>query len=450
MGMLITMPRYGANMEEGTLAEWFVEEGAAVEKGEALCEIEIEKLTNELESPASGVLRRILCPEGETRECGAAIAVVAGEEEDIDGLLAEAAQSQSPSAEEDSKPAAQTYTQGQSKTQTQGQAANQGQAEAGTGAGTGAGAAPSGPAPAEVRITPRARKLAAEKGLNYKGLNIEGSGFHGALTRQDIKDYLAAAGEKSGKKPEEQAGATPGETADTRVNQRGPQRSSSEAVPMSPIRRATAKAMMKSMGETAQTTIMMDAWVDEMVKRYSTLKEEYAGEGVKLSYTAIAVKAAATALVKNPEIRTVQAGEGQIKTLTSIDIGVAVDLGQGLMVPVLRDCDSKDEKTLCRDLAEMVDRAKAGSLGPADFGGAALSISNVGMLGVRYFTPILNPPESAILGLGTLAQEAVIQDGGIFPAWVWALSMTYDHRIIDGAPAARFLGAMRELLNSVM
>lgn len=430
MGTLITMPRYGANMEEGTLAEWFFEEGAAVEKGEALCEIEIEKLTNELDSPASGVLRRILCPEGETRECGAAIAVVADEDEDIGGLLAEAGidsesdaapeskaeatQSESPSAGEESKPSVQAQD----------------------------GAAVSGPGRTEVRITPRARKLAEEKGLDYRGLNIEGSGFHGAVTRQDIKDYLAAAGEKAGKKAGEKSGTTP--------DRRGLHTAGPEAVPMSSIRRTTAKAMMKSMSETAQTSIMMDARVDELVKRYSTLKEVYAAEGVKLSYTALAVKAAASALVENPEIRTVQAGEEQIKTLTSIDIGVAVDLGQGLMVPVLRDCDTKDIKTLCRELAEMVDRGKAGSLGPADFGGAALSISNVGMFGVRYFTPILNPPESAIIGLGTLAQEAVIQDGGIFPAWVWALSMTYDHRIIDGAPAARFLGAMRDLLNSVM
>ena len=219
---------------------------------------------------------------------------------------------------------------------------------------------------------------------------------------------------------------------------------------MSAVRRATARTMMKSVSETAQTSIMMDARVDELVQGYSEQKEEFAAEGIKLSYTAVAVKAAAAALVEHPEIRTIQAGDEQIKTLTAIDIGVAVDSGQGLMVPVLRGCDTKDLETVCRELAALVDRSKAGSLGGNDFGGAALSLSNVGMYGVRYFTPILNPPESAIIGLGTLQQEALIRDGGIFAAWVWALNMTYDHRLIDGAPAARFLTAFRDSLNRIV
>jgi pyruvate dehydrogenase E2 component (dihydrolipoamide acetyltransferase) len=208
--------------------------------------------------------------------------------------------------------------------------------------------------------------------------------------------------------------------------------------------------MMKSVSESAQTTIMMDAQVDELVRRYGAAKERYAADGVKLSYTAAAVKAVAEALAEHPEIRTISEGEETIRTLESIDIGVAVDLGNGLMVPVLRDCDRKDLETLSADLASLVDRAKAGSLGQDDFGGAAISVSNVGMFGVRYFTPILNPPESAIVGLGTLEQEPVIRDGGIFPAWIFALSMTYDHRIIDGAPAARFLAAVKEKLNGVI
>ncbi|MFW6360753.1 MAG: dihydrolipoamide acetyltransferase family protein [Spirochaetota bacterium] len=411
MGMLITMPRYGANMEAGTVAEWFVEEGDEVAEGDALCEIEIEKLTNELESPASGVLRKILCPEGESRECGAAIAVVAAADEDISGLLAEAGATQTADSSENSGAGPD--------------------ADRRTGPSPGAGTGED--EDDEPRITPRARKLAKEKGVDYINNKIEGSGFHGAITRQDIKEFIAV----SAAKPAAQS------TTPAAASQPG-------GVPMSAVRRATARAMMKSVSETAQTSIMMDAQVDELVRRYNEQKAQFADEGIKLSYTAVAVKAAAAALAEHPEIRTIQAGEEQIKTLTTIDIGVAVDSGQGLMVPVLRGCDTKDLKTVCRELAALVDRAKAGSLGADDFGGAALSLSNVGMYGVRYFTPILNPPESAIIGLGTLQQEALIRDGGIFAAWVWALNMTYDHRLIDGAPAARFLAAFRDNLNRVV
>ncbi|MFW5712773.1 MAG: dihydrolipoamide acetyltransferase family protein, partial [Spirochaetota bacterium] len=380
MGMLITMPRYGANMEAGTVAEWFVEEGDEVAEGDALCEIEIEKLTNELESPASGVLRKILCPEGESRECGAAIAVVAAADEDISGLLAEAGATQTADSSENSGAGPD--------------------ADRRTGPSPGAGTGED--EDDEPRITPRARKLAKEKGVDYINNKIEGSGFHGAITRQDIKEFIAV----SAAKPAAQS------TTPAAASQPG-------GVPMSAVRRATARAMMKSVSETAQTSIMMEAQVDELVRRYNEQKGQWTAEGIKLSYTAVAVKAAAAALAEHPEIRTIQAGEEQIKTLTTIDIGVAVDSGQGLMVPVLRGCDTKDLKTVCRELAALVDRAKAGSLGADDFGGAALSLSNVGMYGVRYFTPILNPPESAIIGLGTLQQEALIRDGGIFAAWVW-------------------------------
>ncbi len=424
MGMLITMPRYGANMEEGTVAEWFVEEGGPVAEGDALCEIEIEKLTNELESPASGVLRKILCQEGDSRKCGAAIAVVAASDEDISGLLAEAG----------SAPAADTSAQEVSKTST---------AET-------KGTEPRPGDDSEPRITPRARKLAKEKGVDYINNKIEGSGFHGAITRQDIKDFIAGDGGTDASAADAVVASKSAPAAATELS---PQRADTEpdgAAPMSAVRRATARTMMKSVSETAQTSIMMDANIDELVRRYTDLKPRFAEDGIKLSYTAVAVKAAAAALVDHPEIRTIQAGDEQIKTLTAIDIGVAVDSGQGLLVPVLRSCDTKDLKTVCRELSALVDRAKAGSLGSDDFGGAALSLSNVGMYGVRYFTPILNPPESAIIGLGTLQQEALIRDGGIFAAWVWALNMTYDHRLVDGAPAARFLAAFRDSLNRIV
>jgi pyruvate dehydrogenase E2 component (dihydrolipoamide acetyltransferase) len=310
------------------------------------------------------------------------------------------------------------------------------------------------------KITAKARKLAEEKGVDYRG--IPGTGYYGAITRQDIKDYLAAGGAAAEKVSGGAAAETGAVAAAAGGTGAAAERSSAPtggqpgasagapagaAVPMPQMRKATARTMMKSVSESAQTTIMMDAGADELVRRYRAVKEAYAAEGVKLSYTAAAVKAAAAALREHPQLRTVSEDGETLRTLERIDIGVAVDLGHGLMVPVIRGCGTKDLPEICRELTSLADRAKAGSLSRDDFGGAAMTVSNVGMYGIRYFTPILNPPESAILGLGTLEQEPVIRGGGIFPAWVFALNLTYDHRIVDGAPAARFLNSFRDELN---
>ncbi|MFP4266762.1 MAG: dihydrolipoamide acetyltransferase family protein [Spirochaetaceae bacterium] len=429
MGTVVTMPRYGATMEEGTVSEWYFEEGDSVQEGDTLCEIEIEKLSNELDAPASGVLRRILCPEGETRECGEPIAVIAAEDEDIDELLSQAGAEAGEGVEASAEAPVEAAGPGAA-------AEKEASSEGGVAASRTEVASAGAPT-----ITPKARKLAEQKGVDYSG--IGGTGIHGAITRQDIKDFIA-----SGASAPEVSGAIP--AAGAKGSAATAAGVSAAAVPMSSVRRATSKAMMKSVSESAQTTIMMDAQVDELVRRYSAAKEGYAAEGVKLSYTAAAIKAVALALTEHPEIRTIAEGEDMIRTLENIDIGVAVDLGSGLMVPVLRGCDTKDVRDIAKELTSLVDRAKAGSLGQDDFGGAAISVSNVGLFGVRYFTPILNPPESAIVGLGTLAQEPVIREGGIFPAWIFALNMTYDHRIIDGAPAARFLAGVKEKLNEVI
>ncbi len=437
MGTVVKMPRYGANMEEGTVSEWFFEEGDSVEEGDTLCEIEIEKLSNELEAPASGLLRAILCPEGESKDCGEPIAVIAAEDEDIESLLAEAVESGEDEGGETGE--SNTGDSGAGETQAPAPASAQASASSPAQASVPAGGQ-SKPSGAPV-ISPKARKLAEEKGVDYSG--ITGTGIHGVITRQDIKDHIGAA--RTAGAPAS-AGTAPGASRRAAA----PAAAAGKAVPMSSVRRATSRAMMKSLSESAQTTIMMDAQVDDLVCRYGEVKERYAAEGVKLSYTAAAIVAVAESLREHPEIRTITEGDDTIRTLEKIDIGVAVDLGSGLMVPVLRDCDGKDLKTIARELGALVDRARAGSLAQDDFGGAAISISNVGTFGVRYFTPILNPPESAILGLGTLEQEPVIRDGGIFPAWVFALSLTYDHRIIDGAPAARFLSSVKERLNTII
>ncbi len=390
MGILVKMPRYGANMEEGTVGNWLVSEGDAVKEGQIICEIEIEKLTNDFEAPEDGVLRKILCEEGDTRPCGEAIAVIAAADEDISALLAEA------EGAGEAGPAFEKEAAG----------------------GTASRAAGSG-----ISITPKALKLAEEKGVDYSG--IRGTGIHGAVTRQDIKDFIAAGGAAAGATTFAAGGS----------------------VPMSAARRVTAEYMMRSLSESAQATIAMDADVTDLVERYRLKKSEYEEKHIKLSYTAVLVKAIAAALVDHPVIRTA-AGEGStLRTAEEINIGIGVDAEYGLVVPVIRHADGKELPELCTELQRLGDKARSGDLRPEDMKGGVVSLSNLGMFGVRYSTPILNPGESAIVGAGTLTQQPVILDGGIHTRWIISLSMTFDHRVIDGAPAARYLQSLVKHMN---
>jgi pyruvate dehydrogenase E2 component (dihydrolipoamide acetyltransferase) len=409
VAVLLRMPRYGANMEEGTLATWLVAEGDAVSAGDVLCEIEIEKLSNELEAPEDGVLRAILCPQGETLPCGAPLAVLAGGDEDISALLTDLP----------------------------------------------AGAVDSGDLPASgLRITPKALVLAEELNIDYR--SIAGTGILGAITREDIRAWMggkASAKAVDTKKSDELSKpgelSKPAEASEPAGAANAVKPSGSRiGARMSTIRKVTARRMMESLSGSAQSTIMMDADITDLVKAYTNVKPAYAAEGIKLSWTAIILKAAAETLRRHPGIRTIIERDEILTTLSDIDIGVAVDVDYGLVVPVLRKLDTKPLQTICRELAVTVDRAKAGSLGPEESSGGCFSITNVGMLNVKYFTPILNAPQSAILGIGTLTEEPRILDGGLHFRWIASLSMTYDHRIVDGAPAARFLNDLRSLLAS--
>ena len=424
MGVIITMPRYGANMDEGTLASWAVTEGDAVSAGQVLCEIEIEKLSNELEAPEAGVIRKILCLEGETLPCGAPIAVLAEAEEDIRLLLAGVSGSDKIEIEN-----------GQEDTESSPEETEQNQSASVTAASEKAGN--ESVFPGEVlgmRITPKALKLAGEMGFDYRG--IKGTGILGAITREDIR---TAAEETVPGKVMVNASMTAA---------KAPSSDTSAGARMNTIRKITAQKMMESLNSSAQTTIMMDADLTEMVGLYSRNKAIYASEGVKLSYTAIILKVVSEALVNHPIIRTIVEREEYIRTLSNIDIGIAVDADYGLIVPVIRNVDRKDLSTVCRDLAEAAARAKAGTLSPEEVRGGAFTISNVGMLNVKYFTPILNTSQSAILGIGCLTQQPVIIDNGLHIRWIISLSLTYDHRIVDGAPAAKFLNEVRSKLES--
>lgn len=421
----VIMPKFGLSMETGVLGSWLVEEGASVTKGSALAEITTDKITNTCESPKDGILRRILLPEGEEAACGETIAILADTaDEDI-------------SAE-----------------------CEGGQGDSGASADSGEQAAETAPAPAkanaaDIKITPRAKKVAEEQGLEYS--HIEGTGLLGAITISDLKKHgiprkdLAGAAPAGSSAAVSDAGvaaaasaapaaaaaariAAPKATYDTR-----PCEGEDVIVKMSSMETTIAKAMQNSLLTTAQATIATEAEITELVKVYKQLKGKYTNAGVKLSYTAMLIKAVAMALENHKALRSTMADENHIKISSRIHIGVAVDIPGGLIVPVIRDANMKDLRTICLELSDLTERAKNNKLTSDQLGGATITITNLGMFGITYFTPVLNVPESAILGVGTIIEKLMVKDGGFYPASVMNFSLTHDHRIVNGAPAARFL-----------
>ena len=429
----VIMPKFGLSMETGVLGSWLVEEGASVTKGSALAEITTDKITNTCEAPKDGILRKILLPEGEEAACGEAIAVLADTaDEDI-------------SAE-----------------------CGGGQSEGGAFADSAEQAAAASPVPekaasADIKITPRAKKVAEEQGLEYS--HIQGTGLLGAITISDLKKHgiprkdpagaasvsaapasasvpasasapASASGLASASVPASASApaAVPKAVFDTR-----PCEGEDVIVKMSTMETAIAKAMQNSLLTTAQATIATEAEITELVRVYKQLKGKYTNAGVKLSYTAMLIKAVAMALENHKALRSTMADENHIKISSRIHIGVAVDIPGGLIVPVIRDANMKDLRTICLELSDLTQRAKDNKLTSDQLGGATITITNLGMFGITYFTPVLNVPESAILGVGAIIEKLMVKDGGFYPASVMNFSLTHDHRIVNGAPAARFL-----------
>ena len=433
----VIMPKFGLSMETGVLGSWLVEEGASVTKGSALAEITTDKITNTCEAPKDGILRKILLPEGEEAACGEAIAVLADTaDEDI-------------SAE-----------------------CGGGQSEGGAFADSAEQAAAASPVPekatsADIKITPRAKKVAEEQGLEYS--HIQGTGLLGAITISDLKKHgiprkdpvsaaSVSAAPSSASVPSSASGpASASGLASASAPASGPSTASAPAaapkavfdtrpcegedviVKMSTMETAIAKAMQNSLLTTAQATIATEAEITELVRVYKQLKGKYTNAGVKLSYTAMLIKAVAMALENHKALRSTMADENHIKISSRIHIGVAVDIPGGLIVPVIRDANMKDLRTICLELSDLTQRAKDNKLTSGQLGGATITITNLGMFGITYFTPVLNVPESAILGVGAIIEKLMVKDGGFYPASVMNFSLTHDHRIVNGAPAARFL-----------
>ena len=420
----VLMPRLSDTMEEGVLSLWLKHEGDTVSKGDALAEIETDKATMELEAYENGVLEKVLVGEGTTVRIGGRLAVIG----DGSGTGSSVAQ---PEAE----PAAAPSPDADSA------AANGATAPAPTPAVAPASAPTSGP----VRTSPLARRLAREHGIDLS--SITGTGPGGRIVRADVDAAVARAGR--GPQPAGRSQTAPAATATAApVAQR---REDDEVVPLSPVRRITAERLTASAAAPQfYLTTMVEA--DRLLAVRADVNAGLAaragdGEAVKVSVTDLLVRICALVLRQHPEVNASWGGDAILRH-PRVNVGVAVAMDDGLIVPVVHDADTAtlaDIATRTRDLAS---RGRTGRLKPDEFSGGTFTISNLGMYGIDHFTAVVNPPEAAILAVGAGTQTPVVRDGQVVVRTIIKLTLTSDHRVLDGATAAAFLRDLKTALEN--
>lgn len=391
MATTVIMPKLGLTMKEGTIEKWLKKEGDRVKKGEPLVEIITEKLNFQYESPASGILRKILHREGEVVPVTTPIAVIAEEGEalpEFEAIIPEA-------RVEAPLPAAVRREEKEHRER--------------------------------IFASPAARKIAQEKGIDLAAL--QGSGPGGRIIQTDV---IKAA-----------------ERAETEgVRPPAPTERPEKLIPLKGIRRIIAQRMTDSFRNIPHFYLSVEVDMSAVQDLKERVKEEVEKRAkVRLTLTDILVKVAAAALKEHPIINSRIEGD-QIRLLEEINVGVAITLEDGLIVPVVHDAAQKSLAEIAAAIRTLTKRARRGKLTLDDVGGGTFTLSNMGMLGIDKINPIINPPECSILGVGRTVEKPVVQGGEIkIKPMAW-LSLSSDHRIVDGAAAGIFLNRIREIIEN--
>jgi len=371
----ILMPRLSLTMKEGTVVEWFKQEGDMVEKGEPLVEVLSEKATYDIEAPASGVLRKILAPEGSDVPVAGILGIITAPDEELPEIEAAVAPPKIEVEEAVAVPEREPVEKGEER----------------------------------VIASPAAKRLAREHGIDLT--QVRGTGPEGRIVEEDVRSLI------------EEVKVTP------RVR---------EVIPLTGIKKTAAERVSLSARTAPQSTITMEIDMSNAVK----LREK-----VQVSYTDMLVKAVAKALAEHPIINSTLENE-KIKIFADINVGVAVATERGLIVPVIYNADRKTLEGIASVSKELIEKTKQGKLTKEELTGGTFTITNLGMYGVDVFTPIINPPETAILGVGRVVERPVVVDKQIVVRSVMQLSLTFDHRVVDGAPAAEFLQKVKQAMEN--
>jgi len=457
----VVLAKLSPTMEEGTIVKWTKKEGDAVKQGDVLAEIETDKANMEMEAQGSGILRKILVEAGGKAPIGTLIGVIAEANEDIEPLIAKegakagaaakAAAAPAPAAPAPAAPApepAQAAAEASAKAAPADQPASAAAAEKTPPAPPAPAARPApAPAPApvaasastggeggRVKASPLARSMAAHQNIDLS--SVAGSGPGGRIIKRDIESW---AGPRPSAAPARVSAAPSPRPAPP-----GPSITPGQELPLSNMRKTIAKRLSESMFGSPHyyvtVEIDMDAAVDlrEQIQRLE--------EG-KVSFNDLVVKACAKALTRFPMVNASWGGD-KIATHADVNIGIAVAIPDGLITPVVRNADRKSILDIAHEVRDLATRARDRKLKPEEFTGSTFTISNLGMFDVDSFTAIINPPDSAILAVGAVRKVPVVDGDTIRPGHRMKVTMSSDHRVIDGALAAQFLAEVRRLLEA--
>lgn len=413
MAEVVTMPRLSDTMEEGTVAKWHKQIGDKVDEGDLLAEIETDKATMEFEAFQEGVLLHIGVEEGGTAPVDSILAILGEKGEDISALLDGGSASSDKSSEEEEKAEESAPVEASNSTE-----------EAGV----------SNESSDRIKASPLAKKLAEDKGVDIS--KVSGTGEGGRIVKRDIDNY------------QESASAAPAAQAAPQVNMASagpaPSGMSYDEVPVSQMRKTIARRLSESKNSAPHFYLTLDIDMDnamEARKKINAIAEQ------KISFNDFVIKAAAVALKSHPVINSSWAGD-TIRRNHDINIGMAVAVDEGLLVPVIRHADQKGLATINKEAKEFATKARDKKLQPIEWEGNTFTISNLGMFGIEEFTAIINAPDACIMAVGGIKQVPVVKEGAVVPGNVMKVTLSCDHRVVDGASGAAFLQTFKGILEN--
>ena len=438
MATSITMPALSPTMEEGNLAKWHVKVGDKVKPGDIIAEIETDKATMEVEAVDEGTVTKLLVEEGAQ---GVKVNAVIAE---LDGGATAQDRPPSPKAGE----VAAKQTEGASAKGAAGppgaRPATPPQAAPAPVAAKSAGQAPGGPAPSgqRVKASPLARRLAAQQGVDL--LALKGSGPHGRIIKADIERAPKGA---TAKQAPAAAGGITSLIEPAVLDDRIYAPDSYELIPLDGVRKVTARRLTQSFMQVPHFPLTIDLEIDHLLSARARINEAGEKAGVKVSVNDMLIKACAMALIQHPDANASYTDKG-IAQHKSAHVSVAVAIPGGLITPVVRDAQSKGLAQIAAEMKDLAARAREKKLKPQEYMGGTFSISNLGMFGVKAFSSIINPPEGMILSVGAGEKRPVVKNDQLAIATVMTVTLTCDHRVVDGATGARWLQTFKQFVET--
>ncbi len=403
------MPKLGMTMKEGTVEEWHVQEGDSVTKGDIVASISSEKLTQDIEAPADGTILKITTQAGEDTKVKTPIGVIGESGESIEENEQEKTSEKDDITEENNSNDTNESPPPKEDHNTQDENTR-------------------------IFISPLARNMADKNNLDIS--RIDGTGGNGRITKLDIQRVLESGLDKDSQ-----------EVADTPTAASVSTSSAGEG--LNPMRKRIAQNMRQSLEQTAQLTLHRKVDADSLLsfKDKLSTKLSNAGQDVKISITALLAKAVVLSLKEYQKIN-VRYENGELQEFDKVHLGIATSLDEGLMVPVIKEADSKSIGALANEIKDSAEKVRNGETNDISLSGATFTITNMGASEIEYFTPILNVGEAGILGIGAMQSEVVIQDGSVKQIKRLPLSLTFDHQLLDGADAAEYLKVLAKYIEN--